>query len=257
MLFLTFSEVWGNELCKRFVSFLCCALTSVFLPSFLGKLVLLSSGLTPSSEWWPIKAASKSRNAWKFTTATSDLDIASSANSCKCSFDFGIIQNGLHFQRIATFFACKQFLNKEKKRFSINLWQQQQQKISIVCIDFMQCIDLVKANHYLQHLILPFEFLANGTMVMCDSFPFKQRRKKCRTMHNVVQFYDICQKKLFIRSRGLFTLSFSNSSVLIKLRLAFCFIVFSNAHRPEFLNRHIITAFVFNMTLFIIGNEIH
>lgn len=121
----------------------------------------------------------------------------------------------------------------------------------------MQCIDLVKANHYLQHLILPFEFLANGTMVMCDSFPFKQRRKKCRTMHNVVQFYDICQKKLFIRSRGLFTLSFSNSSVLIKLRLAFCFIVFSNAHRPEFLNRHIITAFVFNMTLFIIGNEIH
>lgn len=115
MLFLTFSEVWGNELCKRFVSFLCCALTSVFLPSFLGKLVLLSSGLTPSSEWWPIKAASKSRNAWKFTTATSDLDIASSANSCKCSFDFGIIQNGLHFQRIASFFACKQFLNKEKK----------------------------------------------------------------------------------------------------------------------------------------------
>lgn len=40
--------------------------------------------------------------------------LASSANSCKCSFDFGIIQNGLHFQRIASFFACKQFLNKEK-----------------------------------------------------------------------------------------------------------------------------------------------
>lgn len=208
MLFLTFSEVWGNELCKRFVSFFCCALTSVFLPSFLGKLVLLSSGLTPSSEWWPIKAASKSRNAWKFTTATSDLDIASSANSCKCSFDFGIIQNGLHFQRIASFFACKQFLNKEKKRFSINLWQRQQQKISIVCIDFMQCIDinLVKANHYLQHLILPFEFLANGTMVMCDSFQFKQRRKKCRTMHNVVQFYDICQKN-YSFALGVFLLS--------------------------------------------------
>lgn len=180
MLFLTFSEVWGNELCKRFYSFLCYALTSVLLPLFLGKLVLLSSGLTPSSEWWPIKAASNSRNAWKFTTATSDLDIASSANSQKCSFDFGIIQNGLHFQWNAFFLACKPFLNKEKKRISINLWQQQQQKILIVCIDFMQCIDinLVKANHYLQHLILPFEFLANGTMVICDSFPFKQRSKK-------------------------------------------------------------------------------
>lgn len=123
----------------------------------------------------------------------------------------------------------------------------------------MQCIDinLVKANHYLQHLILPFEFLANGTMVMCDSFQFKQRRKKCRTMHNVVQFYDICQKN-YSFALGVFLLSpFRKSSVLIKLRLAFCFIVFSNAYRPEFLNRHIITAFVFNMTLFIIGNEIH